>query len=49
MNVYVEFVPGNSAWCVMGGGLPAGMCWSQHDTQDEAEQEAAELRADLGL
>jgi hypothetical protein len=36
-------------WHVCGGGLPAPYCWSKHDTREEAEAEAAELRADLGI
>jgi hypothetical protein len=48
-EITVRYIDGTGAWCVLGGGLPEGSCWSQHDTQEEAEAEAAEVRADLGL
>ena len=48
-GVYVRWIDGNGAWCVLGGGMPRSYCWSQHGTEDEATAEAAALRLDLGL
>ncbi len=36
-------------WIVSGGGLPAGACWSVHETEGEAREEAFELASDLGV
>lgn len=33
-------------WCVFDDAMPAGMCWSSHETEAEALIEAAELRGE---
>lgn len=47
-QVKVEWSDANGAWIIIGGGLPRGTCWSQHETEGEAHQEAREIADDLG-
>lgn len=47
-TIRVEWVTGNSQWCIIGGGLPRGTCWSTHDSREEAEQEARAIAYDIG-
>lgn len=48
-NIYIKWVEGNQAWCVMGGNLPRGAAWAMHDQQHHAERDARELADDLGV
>lgn len=48
-TVYVRFSAGNSQWAVCGANLPAPGCWSLHDSEGEAREEAEALASDFGV
>lgn len=48
-QIAVEWSNGNQQWCIIGGGLPFGACWSAHASLNEAIREADALADEMGF